>query len=101
MHDRYKKLFNGLDFSLKAVFVAVLSLEHDPYIWSDTAETLRVYASGSMPGYVDEPEAQEALWLLRRESHGSPLWRLLVCFSSGRVSEEDLLIIAEAIEATG
>lgn len=99
MHDRYKKLSNSLDFSLREVLRAVLSFEHDPFVWSDTAETLRVYARGSIPGHVDEEGAQEALWLLRHESHGSPLWRLLICFGSGYVTKEDLLIIAEVIEA--
>lgn len=31
--------------------------------------------------------------------HGSPMWRLLVCIASGKVTREDLRILAEVVEA--
>lgn len=42
---------------------------------------------------------REATAAMGQYDHGSPLWRLLVCIASGRVTREDLRILAEVVEA--
>lgn len=48
---------------------------------------------------VSPRDAAQAALFLRRADHGSPLWRLLVCIASGKVTREDLRILAEVVEA--
>lgn len=42
---------------------------------------------------------REVTAVLCEYEHGSPLWRLLVCIASGKVTREDLRILAEVVES--
>ena len=95
------------------------SLDHDAREWSwgfySVSLSSAVYAvtgkitqleagfmrdlAKSNGAFVLPTEAAQAALFLRRADHGSPLWRLLVCIASGKVTREDLRILAEVVEA--
>jgi len=54
-------------------------------------------------GPVQVPEANQrrATAALNQYDHGSPMWRFAVLVASGKVTREDLRILAEVVEALG
>lgn len=51
------------------------------------------------PIIVPEKASAAAVPAVATLDHGSPLWRLAVCIASGKVTREDLRILAEVVEA--
>lgn len=67
----------------------------------DAAAQIRAGVARLRNGAVQVPAANQrrAREALCRLDHGSPMWRFAVMVASGRVTREDLRILAEVVEA--
>ena len=65
------------------------------------AALLRAGVDRLRNGAVQVPEVNQkrAAVALNQHDHGSPMWRLAVVLASGKVTREDLRILAEVAEA--
>lgn len=65
------------------------------------AALLRAGAARLRNGPVQVPEANQrrAREVLNQYDYGSPMWRFAVLVASGKVTREDLRILAEVVEA--
>lgn len=87
---------DSLPESLPVAFVAIVEKPRvvAPFFLLGVANDM-----GESPVVVAPEDANFAAFWLRSTDHGSPLWRLLVCIASGKVTREDLRILAEVVEA--
>jgi len=88
--------FKSLPAPLSSIFLAVT--EWPPFVASFHVLSV-TREMGESPVEIAPEDANFAAFWLRSADHGSPLWRLLVCIASGKVTREDLRILAEVVEA--